>query len=555
MEQKERIEMYALENAILHEGRAEIQAVLNHLFKDGLEKDKIKDVMPEIQEAIKKVNKLGIKEQHEEIKKYSQEISKIEEEKKARERTGLPELENVKIGKIVTRLAPEPSKYNHIGHALSFLLNYLYAKKYKGKCLLRFEDTNPEKVSQEYIDAMKEDVLDYLNIKVKSIRYVSDDMKKFYAYAEKIIKLGKAYMCFCEQEKLKKLREDGIECSCRQQDAKKNLAEWKKFLKNEYKKNQATLRIKGNMQSNNYVMRDSILFRAIDVEHYRHKKKYKVWPMFDFYNPIEDHLMKITHILRSNEFDVRVELQEHIKELLDLRKQTIVHYGRFNVIGMITQGRDIRERIEKKEMLGWDDPRLATLRAMKRRGILKETFYQLTEQAGLSKHPVNLSFDMISSINRKLLDPIAERYYFVYSPVKLKIKNKPDIKEIEVKIHPEKQERRKLSIGEIFISQEDYEKNISKEVRLMHLFNIKLKKNNEADFTSLENKDISKIQFVSNFVKARVLMPDGNWIDGIADEGIKNLKIGSIIQFERFGFVRLDRINEAGEYEFWFSHR
>lgn len=545
---QELIKAYSLKNAIEHEGKCQASAVLNSMFHEGLEKARIKEIMPLINASASEINKLNIEEQ----KKLFAGLEKETDKRSTRE--GLRELENAEKGKVITRLAPEPSKYLHIGHALTYILNYRYAKKYKGKCKLRFEDCNPEKVSEEFIKENLDDIKNYLAIKPVSIRYVSDDMKKLYKYAEKLIKLNKAYMCFCAQEKLKELRGKGIECSCREYGTKKNLAEWKKFLKGEYKNNKATLRIKGNMQSTNYVMRDSVLFRYIEKEHFKYKK-YKIWPMFDFYNPIEDHLMNVTHILRSNEFDVRVELQDYIKELLGLHKETILQYGRFNISGAVTQGREVRKLVESGQYIGWDDPRLATLKSLKRRGITKEALYELAESIGLKKNQIEISFDMLASINRKLIDKKAERFSFIQNPVKLNIKNKPDIKEVEVKIHPEKQEKRKILIQDIFISENDYKNNIGKEIRLMHLFNIKLKKNNEADFTSIENKDINKINWISYFIPVKIFMPDGTWLSGVGEIALEKLKPNAIIQFERFAFVRLDKINSAGELEFWFSHK
>jgi len=538
------IEVYALKNAVEHEGKAEESKVIAGLFHEGLNKEGVSEIINEVKAEVRKVNSLSIEEQKKEYEKLSKLASKREE------RVGLQELPEISKN-MVFRIAPEPSKYNHIGHAFTFLINYLYARKYKGKCKLRFEDTNPEKVSKEYVDAMKEDIK-YLGIKVDSIRFVSDDMPKLYKYSEQLIKMGKAFMCFCRQEKIKKLRGEGRECSCRQHDVKKNMDEWKKFLEGRYMEGEATLRLKGNMASNNYVMRDSVIFRAVKAKHY--KKKYNIWPMYDFYNPIEDSLMGVTHILRSNEFEVRVELHNYIRDLLNLKKQVIIQYGRVNVIGATTKGREIRDLVAGKGYMGWDDPRLVTLLALRRRGILKEAFYELVEQIGISNHQVNLSFDMIAAINRKILDKQADRYSFVENPVKLEIKNFPDIKEIKVKIHPDKKETRLVRIGEIFISEKDYEANKGKEARLMHLFNIKLRDDNKAEFTSLENKSIARINWVSGFVNARIMMPDATRITGIAELAVKKLKLGSIIQFERFGFARFDKLNEAGEYEFWFAH-
>ena len=543
---------YALDNAISHDGKANSGAILGRLFAEGLKKEQIKEVMPVINEQIKKVNSMKLEAQVKEFEQFKQKFLKLQKEKEEKsEKKDLPDIEFK--GKIITRLAPEPSKYNHYGHAMSFLINYLYSVKYKGKCKMRFEDTNPEKVSQEYVDAMKEDLLEYLGIKIEGkIRYVSDDMPKMYRHAETLIKNKNAYMCFCSRDKLKDLREKGLECSCRQQEVKKNLSEWKSFLKGKYMKGQASLRLKGNMGSSNYVMRDPVIFRAVPQEHFRHKKKYKIWPMYDFYNPIEDSLMGITHIFRTNEFDMRVELQNYIKKLLKLKTQVITQYGRINIEGSKSQGREIRELVESGKYTGWDDPRLPTLKALKRRGILKETLYQLAKTVGFSKYQVNMNFDMIAAINRKLIDQTARRFFFIESPVKLEIKNKPPIQEVDVRVHPDSEETRRIKIGnDLYIANKDFLENKDREVRLMHLFNVDLKKK---VFTSEENKEIPRLQWVSDFVKVRIFMDNAEWKEGIAESEIKKVKIGDIIQFERFGFCKLDKKNESGEFEFWFSH-
>jgi glutamyl-tRNA synthetase len=539
---------YALKNAIEF-GKADVGRVLPKLFQHGLLKEEIKKIMPMLNEVIKKVNKMKNEEREREFEGVKGLVKEHEEKEK-----GLPEIDVKELDAVITRMAPEPSKYNHLGHALTFLLNYLYAQKYNGKCLLRFEDTNPEKAKKEYVDAMKEDVLDYLGIKADSVRFVSNDMKLLYDYAEKLVKSKNAYVCFCDRDKMQKLRHEGKECECREFPLKVQVQRWKEFLKGKYKEGEATLRIKGDMQSLNHVMRDSVIFRRIDAEHYKYGKRYKIWPMYDFYNPIEDSLMGVTLILRTNEFDMRVELQDHIKKLLSLKKQKIVQYGRINVIDFTTQGREIRELVEKGELIGWDDPRLITLRALKRRGIVKEAIYELTNSVGLTKHPVNLDFDMIAAINRKIIDPIADRYSFVSDAVKLDIMDQPVIKKVEIPIHPNKSIMKKVKVGDIFISKEDYNNFKGKEIRLLHLYNIKLADKNKATCTSIDNKDIQKINWVSDGVETRILMSDGTWKSGIAEKNITKLRVGAIIQFERFGFCRFDG-KKKGVYEFWFAHK
>ncbi len=546
---KNYIKAYALKNSIEF-GKTDPGKILPKLFQHGLEKSEIKKVMPEIAKIVNETNKLS----KEEKEKQFAPLEKLIPEKEEKEKT-LPEIEIKNTKNVITRLAPEPSKYPHLGHAMSFLLNYLYAKKYNGKCFLKFEDTNPEKVAQEYVDGIIEDIKNYLEIKFDGIRYVSDDMELLYDYAEKIIEMNKAFMCFCDRDKMQDLRHKGIECECRKKSVKINMEEWKEFLKGKYMKGEAVLRLKGDMKSQNHVMRDPVIFRAIDATHYRHGDKYKIWPMYDFYNPIVDSLMGVTLILRSNEFELRVELQNHIKDLLKLKKQDIVQYGRFNVLEFTTKGREIRDLIDSGEYIGWDDPRLITLKALKRRGITKEAIYELTEQVGLSKKQIHIDFDMIAAINRKIIDKTANRYSFVENPIKLEIEKKPNIKSVEIPLHPDKKEKQTVKINDIYISKKDYEEYRGKEIRLLHLYNIQLdKKEKKANFTSTENKDIPRINWVSNPEKVSILMPNGEKIEGAAESTIKTLKYNEVIQFERFGFVKLDK-KAKDQYEFWFTHK
>ncbi len=561
MDINKKILKYALQNAVKFNGKANPGAIIGKLLKDddGL-KTRIKELSKNIQKTVKDVNKLSVDEQ----KKKLKEIAHEKLEKKKKEKKELPELKNAVMGKVVTRIPPEPSKYNHIGHALSFLLNYLYAKKYKGKSVLRFEDTNPTASKQEYVDAMKKDVLEYLNIKPDRIVFVSDDMPRFYTLAEDLIKRSKAYVCFCDREKMQDLRHKGLPCECRNNSAEKNFEEWKNMLNRKYKEGKCVLRLKIDLKSDNHVMRDPVIFRIIYAEHYRQKNKYCVWPLYDFENAVEEEFCGITHILRSSEFGrMRIELQDYIKGLFGFKKQEIIQYGRFNVIGAITQGREIRQLIADKKVIGWDDPRLVTLRALKRRGIVPEMFYELALKVGLSKTPTNIDWTLISSINRKILDPITNRYFFIHDPKEIKIKNAPEM-QINIKLHPEHKNRgtRNLKTNENFyILKKDFkELKQGKLYRLMHAFNFKKQKNQFVfDSTELEKykkqgKSIMHwLPKDEKLVNVEVLMPNAKIIKGVAESSVKNIKINEVIQFERFGFCKLDSI-EKDKLIFWFTH-
>jgi len=561
MDIKKKILKYTLQNAVKFNGKANPGAVIGKLLKEdeGL-KSRIKQLSKGIQKAVKEVNKLSLEQQKEKLKQIAPEML----EKKKAEKRGLPELKNAVMGKVVTRIPPEPSKYNHIGHALSFLLNYLYAKKYKGKAVLRFEDTNPTASKQEYVDAMKEDVLEYLDIKPDKTVFVSDDMPRFYKLAEDLIKRNKAYVCFCKREKMQDLRHKGLSCECRNNSAEKNLEEWKNMLNRKYKEGECVLRLKIDLKSGNHVMRDPVIFRIIYAEHYRQKNKYCVWPLYDFENAVEEEFCGITHILRSSEFgNMRIELQDYIKDLFGFKKQEIIQYGRFNVAGAITQGREIRKLISEKKVIGWDDPRLVTLRALKRRGIAPEVFYELALKVGLSKTLTNIDWTVISSISRKILDANSNRYFFIHEPKEIAIKNAPEM-QVKIKLHPEHDDRgtRSLKTDERFyIPKNDFRELKQGELyRLMHAFNFK-KQKNQFVFDSVELEKYKKqgksimhwLPRHEKLVSVEVLMPNAEIVRGVAEPSVKKIKINEVVQFERFGFCRLDSI-EKDKLSFWFTH-
>lgn len=539
---------YALQNAVEFKGKANPGAVIGKIISENPElKSKIKDVAAAAKAAVEEINNTKPEEQ---VKKLQEIAPELLEKKKA-EKRGLLELENAAMGKVVTRIPPEPSKYAHIGHALSFLINYLYARKYEGKCFVRFEDTNPEMSKQEYVDAILEDIK-YLGIKPDKTVFVSDDMEKLYSYAEKLIEGKSAYMCFCNVDKMREARHKGKECECRNASSEENRKNWKKMLSGEFREGEAVLRLKGDMQSENHVMRDPVIFRISTGKHYRHGEKYKVWPLYDFENAAEDGMMGITHVMRSIEFGgMRVELQDMIKTLLKLPKQTVIQYGRFNVIDALTQGREIRELIAKKEVAGWDDPRLVTVKALRRRGIQPETFADLAIEVGLSTTPTNIDWNVISSFNRKYLDASSKRYFFIESPKRIKVENAPR-KEVLLKLHPsEEKGGRKLSVSEEFlIAEKDFNElkrfRDNELVRLMDCINFTA---NDGKF-SYDSDRVEKYRESGKKIihwlpekgniEAEVLMPTATIVKGLAEGDASKIKEGEIVQFTRFGFCRLE---------------
>lgn len=556
------IRKYALQNAAQFGGKANPGAVIGKILAENPSlKPSIKDVSAAVAASIREVNALGPERQVSELEKLAPGLL----EKKKVEKTDLPELKNAVAGSVVTRIPPEPSKYAHIGHALSFLINYMYARKYQGKCYVRFEDTNPELARKEYADAMLDD-MKFLRIQPVKVSHISNDVGMLYEYAEKLIKQGNAYVCSCSQEKMRELRHEGFGCSDRNQDAKQNLEEWKNMLAKKYKGGEAVLRLKGDMQALNHVMRDPVLFRVTFVEHYLQGTKYCVWPLYDFANSVEDGVMAITHVMRSSEFGtMRVELQDTIKSLLKLPRQTVLQYGRFNVKGAITQGREIRQMMEQGVISSWDDPRLVTIKALRRRGIQPETFWELAIEVGLSPTETNFDWKLISAINRKVLDPRCNRYFYVENPQAIAVKGAPE-RTVELKLHPdiETSKSRQFHVKDRFYVSEKDSGEIAKLkagsiVRLMDCLNFR--KNGGLAFDSIDyetyrmkgSKIIHWLPADDKVIPATVLMPDASISKGLAEAAVAGIEVGDIIQFTRFGFCKLEK-KEDNKLSFIYCH-
>ncbi len=531
---KRALEILALQNAVKFGGKANPGAVLGGILGQHPEKrSEAKAIMQEVQAVCKSVNSLSAEAQEKRLR----ELAPDSFEKKEKKKRELPELEHTEAG-VVTRIPPEPSKYPHVGHALSFLINYMYAKKYKGKCVLRLEDTNPRKAEPEYYQAVY-DALKWLKIEPDETMIMSKHMDDFYKYAVQLIEKERAYVCSCDREKVSEYRTKAMICTHRRQSPRHNVVEWEKMLDGSYKEGEVTLRLVGEIDATNAVMRDPVLFRIVDHPHPLTKDKYRVWPLYDFAVVVAEELSKVTLVLRSNEFGrMRIELQNYIKDLLNFNRQTIRQYGRFNITGAVTQGREIRAMIEKEEVQGWHDPRLVTTLALERRGIQPETMYELAVEAGLSSNQSNIDWSVIASINRKLIDPVTKRYFFVKDPKTVTVEN--DVREAVVPLHPENDE---LGVKHVKVGKEFYvadEIEAGKTYRFMHLFNFK-----DAQFVSeaydaaLKAKIIHAVP-VEGAIDVQVLMDDGSYVRGKGEKALASLKQGDVVQFERMFFCRLD---------------
>jgi len=554
-EQTTLIKKLAHLNAVKHDGKANPGAVVGGVIGDfpELKKD-MKDVMKIINQTVEEVNSMGTDCQEAELLKI--DSSALDKKEHVVDLFGFL---NIKEGeKVRTAFPPGPEKQPHIGHAKALLINYLLAEKYNGEFILRFEDTNPALVKEKYYDIMLEQ-FEWVGVKWKKVVYASDHMELYYKHCEDVIKSGDAYYCTCSQEETKKGRETGEACSCRGNSPEENHSLWKAMPKQE--KSSATMRLKIDLKHKNSTMRDPAIFRIIDEEHARLGKKYRVWPGYDFQNSIMDGFLEITHRIRSKEFEMRNELQRYLQTLLGYKETHIYEIGRFNLEGVLSSGRVIREKVESGELIGWDDPSLTTLSALRRRGFLPEAIKDFVIKTGITKNDATLTWDDLIVHNKRLLDKEADRYFFVHDPVEILIHDAPE-REIELNLHPtERKGGRKFKVNnEFYTSQKDFESLESGNVyRLMECLNFKFENHK---FTYLDNKietykkeGKGMIHFLpktAENIEVSILMPDKEVLRGLLEKTAKNVSEGSVVQFERFGFVRLDNKKDM---RFWFTHK
>lgn len=564
MELKEIIIRHALENALRHEGKAKIQPVINRVLGEKPEyKNRIREIIDIIKETIDYVNNLSRDEQ---IKLASKLGIELEKEEKREEKKQLPPLPYAdKFTKIVTRFAPNPDFVLHLGSARPAILSYAYAKKYKGIFILRFEDTDPKTKTPipEAYDLIRKD-LEWLGIKWDEEYIQSQRLEIYYQYARQLIERNHAYVCTCPSERIRELRAKGIRDSCASLPIETHIERWEKMLNGEYNEGEAVLRIKTDINYPDPSVRDWIAFRIINTEKYPHPltgSKYTVWPTYNFACSIDDHLLGITHILRAKEHQTNTVKQGYIYKYFGWEQPIAIHFGRLNLEGTVLSKSKIREGIKKGLYYGWDDPRLGTLIALRRRGILPEAIWDLITDVGIKPSSARISLDNLHAMNRKYLEEIANRYMFVEDPQTLIIETNKDLT-AKVPYHPSFPERgyRKIrinsnrNIATVLISSSDIDNfKEGQEIRLLGLANIRIISLNPPSAILInlrssyaKEKKLPIIQWVpsSENVEVKVLKAEKNMlisVKGKAEKEVILLQIGSQIQFFRFGFVKLEK--------------
>lgn len=394
--------------------------------------------------------------------------------------------------KVCTRFPPEPNGYLHIGHAKSILLNYGLAQKYKGKFHLRFDDTNPTKEKTEFVESIKADV-EWLGADWKEhLYFASDYFDKMYEAAVFLIKKGKAFVCDLTAEEIREyrgtLKAPGKDSPYRNRSVEENLRLFEEMKEGKYKDGSKVLRAKIDMSSPNMNMRDPVIYRVAHMHHHNTKDKWCIYPMYDFAHPIEDAIEGITHSICTLEFEDHRPLYDWVvRELEYSQPPKQIEFAKLYLTNVVTGKRYIKKLVEDGIVDGWDDPRLVSIAALRRRGFTPESIAKFVELCGVSKADSSVDYAMLEYCIREDLKMKKPRMMAVLDPIKLVIDNYPEgeyeLLDVANNLENDELGFRKVPFGrELYIERDDFMEEPPKkyfrlfpgnEVRLMHAYFVK----------------------------------------------------------------------------------
>ena len=514
------------------------------------------------------------------------------------------DLASGKHQQIVTRFPPEPNGHLHIGHAKSIHLNFGIAKEFEGKCFMRFDDTNPIKEDEEYVEGILKDVRWLGYDWSKSLTHASDYFEQLYEFAEVLIQKDKAYVESLSTEEIREYRgtltSSGKDSPYRERSVEENLSLFRKMRKGEYDDATLVLRAKIDMSSPNINLRDPVLYRIRKVPHQRTANKWCIYPLYDFTHGLSDALEGVTHSLCTLEFEDHRPLYNWILDEVSapcFPRQ--IEFSRLNLSYSVLSKRKLIQLVEERHVEGWDDPRMLTLSGLRRRGYPASALHLFCERIGISKSENNIEMNVLEDCAREELDKTAPRAMAVLKPLKVVITNYPEnqTEEFEPARHPKIPEMgsRKVPFSrEIYIDHDDFKEDPppkyfrlspGKEVRLRYAYVIR------CDEVIYENGNVTelrctydpktrsgakaegrKVKGIIHWVSAQHSLnaeirlydrlfetpqpgrndPEGNYLNDLNRESIKvindcktetelsNANLADVFQFERVGYFCVD---------------
>ncbi len=542
------IRKYALQNAVLYSGKANPKAVQGKVLAESPElRSRVKEVLPLIASIVEEINALAPEVQHRQLESIDASMLKRE---KTERRVGLPELPGMERGKVVMRFAPGPSGPLHLGHTRVAILNDDYCRNYDGKFINRMEDTNPDKIDPNAYDMIPED-LEWLGVKVNETVVQSDRFELYYDIARQLINMGKAYVCTCPAEDWRAKKEKGQPCPHHDEDIATTMDKFEKMLAGDYEEETAIFVVKTDLNHPNPAIRDFVGLRIVkSTPHPLKGDKYCLYPMMNFSVAIDDHFLGLTHVLRGKDHLNNTQRQAYLFQYFGWKVPHYTHYGLVSVPDAILKTSTVGKGIRTGEYSGWDDVRLGTVRALAKRGFRPEAIRNYWVDCGIKETDVEFSWDNIYAYNKAIVDKTANRYFFVWDPVPLQICG---VNELHAKAprhpdHPELGNREFQLSSPIIIHVVEKDLNAAMEagkVRLKDLGNVEFRSGKalyQGNDLSVLKEGYRIIHWVpDNCTPATVIMPTGERKDGFV-ESMPADEEGKVVQFERFGFVKVEKV-------------
>lgn len=557
---KELLFLCALQNAVKHGGVPQAGAVVGMVLGAHPEfRPRAKEVAALAKEAIADVAALSSDDRVRKLQALAPDMYEALFVKHEHRKV-LPDLEGAEHG-VVMRFAPNPSGPLHIGHARAAVLNDAYVKQYGGRYILRIEDTDPKRVDPAAYEMVKEDIA-WLGLGITETVTQSERLPLYYDLCKQLIGRGGAYVCTCNNEHFRELKLAKTACPCRDQPVEKNLELWEKMLDHTFKEGEVTVRIKTDLNNPDPAMRDFPAFRILDSPPHP-KVTAHVYPLMNFSVVADDHLLGVTHVIRGKDHIANTRRQRYIYDHFGWNVPVYRHYGRMGIEGVVLSTSQMRLGINEGTFTGWDDIRLGTLRALARRGISPDAVKNAVLAIGIGDTDISFSWDNLYAENKKIVDPVANRYFFVPDPITVTVEGAPN-HTAHAMLHPGDAARgtRTLAFeGSVMLPRGDITHDTAM-VRLKDLFNVTISWEGSIPSFSFAGDSLAEARaakaHIIQWLPAQELVPctlltqEGE-IAGACEPLVKK-ELGNVVQFERIGFVKIDAVGNAGV-RAYFTHK
>jgi len=568
----EAAETNALLNAVKHDSEAQVGAIMGPLMGENPEFREYGDEIPGvIAPVVERVNGMDAEERRERLAELAPDkLEELESEDEGEDHP-LPDLPNADdYDTVRMRVAPNPNGPWHIGHARMAAVVGTYKERYDGEFICRFDDTDPEtkRPDLDAYDAIL-DAIDYLGFEPDEVVNASDRVETYYEYARELIDKGGAYTCSCPQGEFSDLKNSGEACPHREKDPETTREEFEAMVDGEYESGEMVLRVRTDITHKNPALRDFVAFRMVDTPHPREAaEEYRCWPMLDFQSGLDDHLLGVTHIIRGIDLQDSAKRQQFVYDYFGWEYPEVIHWGHVQVdeydVPLSTSS--IAELIADGELAGWDDPRAPTVASLERRGIRGEAVVDAMIQLGTSTSNVDLAMSSIYSNNRDLVDDESDRAFFVRDSddhgglVERQVVGGPDAG--EPPLHPDFEERGRREIpvtGGVAVEGDDLPGH-GERVWLKGYGCVRHTRDafeyTGDDIDAVREEGVDVIHWApTDGPRLRLRTMDGD-VSGVAEPGLLDYDADEVVQFERIGFARLDKVADDPDTESvaYFTH-